>query len=114
MENKDQQNEQNNANLQNQAALAASLAAAYGQYPQQAQGYGAMYDQSNNSATAAALAASGINPYAFSSAYGNGALQTNPYSALAMSGNASPYHQPSKDMVKPPYSYIALIAMAIQ
>lgn len=109
MENEDQT--QDNS-VSNQAALAASLAAAYGQYPNQNHSYG-MYGQTSDTASAAAaLAATGINPYAFS-AYGNSGLQTNPYSALAMSGG-SPYHQPNKDMVKPPYSYIALIAMAIQ
>ncbi|CAG0894482.1 unnamed protein product [Darwinula stevensoni] len=42
-------------------------------------------------------------------AYTASMTRYNPYAPYS-----SPHHTPAKDMVKPPYSYIALIAMAIQ
>ena len=50
---------------------------------------------------------------------GMGMYGADQYSAMARSSPYGPYahhhhHHPAKDMVKPPYSYIALIAMAIQ
>lgn len=49
---------------------------------------------------------------------GMGMYGADQYSAMARTSPYSPYahhhHHPPKDMVKPPYSYIALIAMAIQ
>lgn len=50
---------------------------------------------------------------------GMGMYGADQYSVMARSSPYGPYahhhhHHPAKDMVKPPYSYIALIAMAIQ
>ena len=51
---------------------------------------------------------------------GMGMYGADQYSAMARTSPYGPYahhhhhHHPAKDMVKPPYSYIALIAMAIQ
>nr|KAG5707888.1 hypothetical protein BaRGS_031619 [Batillaria attramentaria] len=50
---------------------------------------------------------------------GMGMYGADQYSVMARSSPYGPYahhhhHHPTKDMVKPPYSYIALIAMAIQ
>lgn len=68
--------------------------------------------------TAAALAA-GIDPYGLISKSYNPyqAALANPLAMNQQAQNPQPaanHIQTNKDMVKPPYSYIALIAMAIQ
>ncbi|KAK6983405.1 forkhead box protein C2-B, partial [Biomphalaria glabrata] len=52
-------------------------------------------------------------------AMGGMSMYTDQYGAMSRPSPYGPYgghhpHHPVKEMVKPPYSYIALIAMAIQ
>ena len=76
--------------------------------------FGSGGSSSSSSAAAAAAAAAAVaEDYSMSSYY-------DQYSAHPMASRyagpygGGPYGPQGKDMVKPPYSYIALIAMAIQ
>jgi hypothetical protein len=87
------------------------------QYPsayRAAASMGSMGSYSSMGMAGAAMMAGGMNPYSPTADQYSSMARYNPYSSAAAAGyGPMTHHQNPKDMVKPPYSYIALIAMAV-